>query len=111
MIVKNGGKVVADQVRPAQSFFSRLIGLMGKRSLKEQEGLLLVRCSCIHCLFMRFPIDAVYLSKDLQVLGIETVKPWMLGHYYRGTKHVLELPGNGAAGKIAVGDHLSLKDP
>lgn len=111
MIVKNADKVIADQVQPANSFFSRLIGLMGKRGLKEREGLLLFRCSCIHCLFMRFPIDAVYLSKDLQVLGIETVKPWSLGHYCRGTKHVLELSENEAAGKIAFGDRLSLNDP
>lgn len=81
---------------------------MGKKTLQDQEGLLLFHCSCIHCFFMRFPIDAVYLSAEMKVVGIETLKPWRLGHFFKGAKHVLELPEGFAAGKIAVGDLLKI---
>jgi uncharacterized membrane protein (UPF0127 family) len=110
MTVQIGNKIVADRIQGAESFFTRLIGLMGKKKLENNEGLLLFRCSSIHCFFMRFAIDTVYLSPEMKVLGIETVKPWRIGHFFRGTKHVLELPGGFAAGKIRVGDILTVNE-
>lgn len=101
-------KELADKVQPANSFFKRFIGLMGKKQLNSSEGLLLLSCSSIHCFFMRFPIDAVYLSDDKKVLGIETIKPWRIGRIYRGTRHVLELPAGATAGKVFVGDILKI---
>ncbi len=110
MTVRIGDKIFADRIQPADRFFARFIGLMGKKKLENNEGLLLFRCSSIHCFFMRFPIDTVYLSAKMEVLGIETVKPWRIGHFFRGTKHVLELPGGFAAGKIRVGDILMINE-
>ncbi|HEX3039873.1 MAG TPA: DUF192 domain-containing protein [Caproiciproducens sp.] len=110
MTVQIGNKILADRIQPANSFLTRLIGLMGRKELKHNEGLLLFRCSSIHCFFMRFPIDTVYLSAKMEVLGIETVKPWRIGHIFRGTKHVLELPGGFAAVKIRVGDILVINE-
>ena len=101
-----GGKVVADEVGLADCFFSRFRGLMGKKNLGDGEGLLLTHCSSIHCFFMKIPIDAVYLSKNMTVLGIETLKPWSVGGHFKGTADVLELKAGRAF--VRVGDVLKI---
>lgn len=98
MIVLCEGRTIASNVKIADSFFTRFKGLMGKKSLRNGEGLLLKNCSSIHCFFMKIPIDAVYLSKDMTVLGVETLPPWRIGCRVKKTTHVLEL----AAGTALV---------
>jgi uncharacterized membrane protein (UPF0127 family) len=94
---------VIKNVKKADTFMSRLIGLLNKNSIGFDEGLLLIRCTSIHCFFMKFTIDVVYLSKDMEVLYIETVKPWKIGKIVKNCAHVLELH-EGAAKNISVGD-------
>lgn len=105
MIVYCNDVVLADKVRIADNFFKRFIGLMGKKGLRNGAGLLLLKSPSIHCFFMKITIDAIYLSKDMKVLGIETLKPWSIGRHFRGTAHVLELK-EGAASKVNVGDRI-----
>lgn len=105
MIVYCNDFILADDVRIADNFFKRFFGLMGKKRLGSGEGLLLQKSPSIHCFFMKITIDAVYLSKDMKVLGIETLKPWCIGKHFRKTVHVLELK-EGAASKVNVGDRI-----
>lgn len=108
-IEKHDGTVVASRIDLADSFLSRFFGLMGKPALGPEEGLLLLNCSSIHCCFMRFSIDAVYLDRAMKIVGMETVNPWRLGHFFRGARHVLELPA-GRAGGLFPGDTLSISE-
>ena len=101
--------LIADQVATADTFFTRFKGLMLRKALAPGEGLLLKNCSAIHCCFMRFPIDVVYLDDDMTVVGIETVNPWRLGSIFPGAKHVLEL-GAGCAGELAPGMQIEWKE-
>lgn len=109
MKVYAGKILIADHVKSANTFFSRFVGLMGKKQIDSSEGLLLWHCSSIHCFFMKFPIDVVYLSSDNQILAIETVKPWRIGRIVRGARHVLEL-SEGAAEKVSVGEILKVQE-
>jgi hypothetical protein len=83
-------------------------GLLGRRELGTGEGILLRPASAIHCWFMRFAIDAVFLDEDLIVVKVAPdVQPWrMRGH--RGAKAVLEL-GAGEAERrgVEIGDRLT----
>lgn len=108
-IVSNSAGTLAEHIQIADTFFSRFMGLMGRRHLEEGEGLFLRGCSSIHCCFMRFPIDVVYLSDSLVILDIETVRPWRIGRIIPHTKHVLELR-EGAAKQLAVGQTLTMKE-
>ncbi|NLJ31881.1 MAG: DUF192 domain-containing protein [Clostridiales bacterium] len=110
MTVMVGQNTLAGHVKPANTFWKRFIGLMGKKQLNQGEGLLLFNCSSIHCFFMKVTIDVIYLSSDRKVLFIETLPPWKIGHFVRGAKHVLELPAGSAAGKISVGDTLTIEE-
>ena len=98
--------LIADKIKNADSFFSRLMGLMGKTKLNAGEGLLLKNCPSIHCFFMKIPIDAVYLSKDMKVLHVETLKPWSIGSRIKKTAHILELPADTA--HFCVGDLITI---
>lgn len=90
VLVKKEGRAV--NVPVARTFSSRLRGLMGRASLGEEEGLFLSNCSRVHCCFMRFPIDVLYLDSNLRGIEVETLFPWQLGKRVKGTCHVLEMP-------------------
>jgi hypothetical protein len=103
MICSINNIVLIENIKKADTFISRLVGLLNKSSIDFDEGLLLMRCTSIHCFFMKFTIDAVYLSEDMKVLYVETVKPWKIGKMVKNCSHVLELH-EGAAKNISAGD-------
>jgi len=102
-------EICYENIRLADSFSSRLLGLMFRKSTGEYSGLLLKNCGSIHCFFMRFPIDVIYLDKEYRVLFRETVFPWHIGRSVKGAAHVLELPQHSGDGIIA-GMKCSLKE-
>ena len=104
------GRVVVQRCELADRFFSRFRGLLGRRGLPPGEGLLLSPSSSVHTMFMRFPIDVVFLDRGLQVVGVSAeVRPWRLAGR-RGTRHVLELAaGEAQARGIRTGERLSLE--
>jgi uncharacterized protein len=99
--------VVCAECVVADSAWMRTKGLLGRASLGEDEGILLRPGGSIHMFFMRFPIDAVFLDRDLRVLRVEAdLKPWRMASK-RGAKSVLELPaGRCARVGVAEGDSL-----
>jgi hypothetical protein len=76
-IVRENGDVVCRRCTVADRPFARMRGLLGRRGLGGDEGLLLQPASSIHTWFMRFPIDAVFLDADLTVLATRRdLSPW-----------------------------------
>ncbi|MDA8244447.1 MAG: DUF192 domain-containing protein [Elusimicrobia bacterium] len=91
----------------ADTFSTRLFGLIPRRFLGEDEGLWLEPCAMIHMCFMRFPIDAVFLDKDLKVLRvIDGLRPWRVSPWVFGARGVLELPAGRCRGRVEEGDVL-----
>ena len=61
----------------ADRLFSRVRGLIGRDGLPEDTGMIIEKCNSIHTLFMRFPIHAVFLGKNGEVVKIvRDIKPW-----------------------------------
>lgn len=89
----------------------RMRGLMGRRGLPTGEGLLISPAPAIHTAFMRFPIDALFLDRNLRVRRVvERLEPWRAASN-RGARSVLELPaGESARRGVKVGDRLELRD-
>src|SRR6266487_124848 len=95
------GRVICSRCVVADTFFSRLRGLLGRRELHADESLLLSPTSSIHTFFMRFPIDVVFLDRDLTVLATrEPVRPWRMASCRRAHS-ALELPA-GACSRWAI---------
>jgi uncharacterized protein len=79
--------------RVANSFASRLRGLMGVAQLPPGSGLLLPGTSSVHTHFMRFPIDVVFLDSGRRIVSlVPTLRPWRLAAA-RTAASVLELAG------------------
>lgn len=110
MFIYFNDKLIADNIILSDTFLKRFVGLMGKKELNAGEGMLLYDCSSIHSFFMRIPIDAVYLSGDLRVLKVETLKPWRMGSLVKGAKHVLELSAGAVSGILNIGDFLKITE-
>jgi uncharacterized membrane protein (UPF0127 family) len=111
-IVGGDGRVVCEYCSLADSFLSRLRGLLGRRELRSGEGLLLSSGSSVHTCFMRFPIDAVFLDRGLRVVGVsEHVRPWRLAGR-KGASRVLELPaGESSRRAVRTGEQLVVIEP
>ena len=103
------GEVVCERCTLADSPVARMRGLLGRDGLEQGEGLLLRPASSVHTWFMRFPIDVVFLDRELVVVGIANeVEPWRAAGR-RGAKAALELPAGEAARRgLSVGDQLKL---
>jgi uncharacterized membrane protein (UPF0127 family) len=87
------GAILADRIERAATPLARLRGLLGRRSLPHGQALLIEPCKSIHTFFMRFPIDAAFLSRDLRVLrAIPTLKPWRATLLYPSAAIAVELP-------------------
>ncbi len=92
------GTVVASKVEIAASLWARFMGLMGRRSLPAGHGLW-IGGNGIHMMFMRFPIDAVFMGRPgadgaRPVLSVHRrLRPWVgIVPLVRGADGVLELP-------------------
>lgn len=113
VVNRSKGTVVAEQAWLAQGFWSRFVGLWGRRGLAPGQGLLLTPCSSIHTLFMRFTIDAVFLdNRDAVVKVSPWLRPFRLALGSRRARKVLELPaGTIARSGTGVGDRLDIELP
>lgn len=106
-ILKRTGETLADDIELANTYFTRLKGLMFRRGLAAGKGLLLDPCPQIHTCFMRFDIDAVFIDKNGVVLYVvEKMKPWRFGRFVRGSRRTLELAGGTLKGRVQKGDEL-----
>ncbi len=98
------------QGRVANTIWSRFKGLIGVRELAPGDGLAIIPCNGVHCLFMSIPIDVLYVSADHRVVALDPqMKPWTLGRFHRHARYVIELPaGTIERTRTAVGDQLAV---
>jgi uncharacterized membrane protein (UPF0127 family) len=112
------GVPVAPNVSVASSMWGRFRGLMGRSSLDQGEGLFMPGTNSIHMLFMRFPIDCVFMGAprpdgSRKVVGVrENLAPWRgVVWWVRGARGgVVEMPaGTLATVGVKPGDYVRLE--
>lgn len=110
LINKSKKNIIVENLFLADSIWSRTKGLMGKKDLAEEEGLLLVPCNSVHSMFMRFPIDLLFLDRELNIIRIiEKFKPWRATPMFRDCRQVVELKAGVALKKgVSVRDELEI---
>jgi hypothetical protein len=112
------GTLLAERLEDGASFWAKFKGLMGRSALPPGDGLWLPGENGIHMLFMRFPIDVVFVSRPKEgvsrsrrvVAARRSVPPWR-GVVWRvgGAKGILELPvGTIEATGTTVGDEIAI---
>ncbi len=95
--------LVGDKIRVADTFFTRFKGLMLAQDLKEGEGLLITPCNSIHMMFMRYPIDAIFIDASNKIVALyENLRPWIgLTKLYSNVVSVIEIP-SGLINKLGL---------
>ena len=71
--------VVCARTEVADNVFKRLRGLLGRASLASGDGMLFRGESSIHSAFMRFRFDAVFMDRELRVVGLAERHPAVAG--------------------------------
>lgn len=104
------GRSLGDRIAKANTFWRRLRGLLGRRSLAPGEGLLLEPCQAVHGLGMAFVCDIVYLDTDNRVVYQGQLRRNGRGPYRRDARRVLEVPeGVLDESETKVGDVLQIR--
>ncbi len=109
IIEKNKRNIISQTAQVADNFFKRLIGLMFKKSIDPDYGLIFYEVNSIHTFFMRFPIDIVFLDKNNQIIRIcQALRPWRMV-FCRHGKTTIELPAHKASeNSLKTGDFLEI---
>jgi uncharacterized protein len=103
---------VATEAKVANSYFTRLVGLLGKTKRWAQlgKGLWIVPSRGVHTIGMLFPIDLIFLSKEKEVVHVEEhVRPFRISRVSLKAMSVLELPPHTIyRSRTQVGDQLEI---
>ena len=102
---------LADRATVADSFWRRLRGLLGRDGLETGEGLVIVPCTSVHMLGMRFALDVLYLDRAGTVLrALSELRPGQFGPVVLRSHVAVELPaGTIAATGTLPGDRVALE--
>jgi uncharacterized membrane protein (UPF0127 family) len=107
-VIKKNSQPIFSKGKVATSFFSRFMGLMGKKQMEKEEALIFPHCNSIHTCFMRIDIDVIFVSPQGKVIKIfHRLKPWRFLMPVKGAKHVIEIESGACEKKnIKDGDFL-----
>ena len=109
VINRTRGTVLAERAELANNPWTRFVGLMGRRELAAESGLVLQPGGGIHMWFMRIPLDVIHVDKQDRVTHVlRGIKPWRFGPLFVGNKRAIELPA-GAAAATQVGDQVDIE--
>jgi uncharacterized protein len=110
------GTMLCARATLARGFRGRSQGLLGRRQLSPDEGMLFeaepLPLMWMHTFFMTFPIDIVFLDRGDVVIKVQSsLKPWRLSAIVVGAHKAIELSeGAAARAATAVGDLISLTE-
>ncbi|MCP3685705.1 MAG: DUF192 domain-containing protein [bacterium] len=103
--------LIADKAILANSFSSRMIGLLNRKSINAGEALIITNCQSIHMFFMKFSIDVIFISADRRIVGLsENIQPFHLSPHFWKSKCAIELPaGTVKSSQSSIGDTIQIK--
>ena len=106
------GTTLAERCRVASSAMDRMVGLLRTPEMAPGEGLLIERSPSIHMLFMRYPIDAVFIDRSGRVTRtVSRLRPWRVVLWARGARDCIELRAGALAGTGTIpGDQLAMEE-
>lgn len=100
--------LLLSDLKIAQSFGTRLKGLLFTDSLNEDQGLWIHRCNSIHTFFMKYPIDCIFLDGDLRIQQLRSdLQPAQILFPVWGARSVIETKaGNIQRWNLTLGEIL-----
>ena len=80
----------------ADTFVSRMVGLLRHKELPQGKALIITHCNSIHMMFMRFAIDVVFVDRNNMVVGlVRGIRPFRLSPIFFRAVAAIELSEGG----------------
>ena len=103
---------IASDVSLALTRAERNRGLLGRDSLDPSAALVISPCSSIHTMFMRFPIDVIFVDGEGRAARIvRNLAPWRIAVALRAHAVIELAAGSARARDVRIGDELHLMPP
>ncbi|HWP97454.1 MAG TPA: DUF192 domain-containing protein [Syntrophomonadaceae bacterium] len=109
VVNQENGQILMDSGKWADTFLTRLKGLLRCKYLAPGDGLIIEPCNMVHSLGMSIPIDVLFVSRDHEILHIiDTMRPNRFSPCIKQARYVVELPaGQVHTTETRVGHRLS----
>ncbi len=95
MLLKYDGTPIATHIECVTTMFRMMRGLMFRRKVPDDYAMVFVfpkpRNGSIHTLFMRFPIDVIFLNNDKIIIDIARLNPWTGYKHVRNVSYIIEM--------------------
>ena len=105
-LLRDGDVVCALEMPDTAAERGALRGREGCEGALHLEGVRVV-----HTAGMRFPVDVAFLSGDLTVLRLTTVRPWRIARGGRGARSAVQTEGVSLERcGVRVGDQLEVRE-
>lgn len=113
LLSASSGKVIVPNLEVAASLWQRTKGLLGRPSIPSDYGLWILRCNSIHTFFMQFPIDLIFIDRNMQVTKtVAGVRPGRLVLPVWRASSVIELQeGFLQRHPVSIGEKLNVDNP
>ena len=109
--ISRSGMDLGHCIGVANTFWTRLKGLLGAPPLRPGEGLLLDPCQAVHMYGMKQALDVAFLGGEGEVVAVyHDLQPGRRSKYHRKAQQALELPvGTLRSTDTRVGDRLLIQ--
>lgn len=99
---------LGSKVGVANTFWTRLKGLLGAPPLQPGEGMLIDPCQAVHMYGMKQALDVAFLGTESRVIAVyHDLRPGQRSKYHGKARQALELPvGTLRETDTRVGDRL-----
>ena len=103
------GKFLGENIEMANSFYTRLRGLMFAKGFGDRDGIWFQPSNSIHSFFVKIKFDVIFINSDNQVVKVyRNFKPWRLTPIIFRSSRVLELPAGTVGDEVIPGDELEV---
>ncbi len=94
-VLKYNGMEIAKNIEVARTKLSQMSGLMFRKGIPSDYSMIFIlkkqSSVNVHMLFMRFPVDVIFLDEEKRVLGFARLNPWTGYKAMKGIRYVVEI--------------------
>lgn len=114
-ILKYNGLAIAENIEFARTVVSQTLGLMFRRHIPPGYAMIFVlkkpSSVNVHMLFMRFPIDVIFLNNEKKIAGLSRLNPWTGHKAMENVKYVIEThAGSVEKYNLSIGGQMEFED-
>jgi len=113
-ILKYNRFEIAKNIEICRTLPSQMIGLMFRSNIPADYAMIFVMKKPasvgIHMLFMRFPIDVIFLNEKMIIVAMAHLKPWTGHKAMNKIKYIIETnPGTIERYKLSIGGKMEFE--